>query len=180
MPTASSQSTPRPAAASKPSAEPAPQALTSPLPSSDAAPPSDATPAPATANSAAEKLRPEQLRRIEAYSTRGQPLLVERIAATREVLQRTPDAAYSVELYLTLNTDPARIERFLMRARDLVGLSNVYVIPLTGGGRTRIWVIYGIFDSVAEAEAAAQRLPPKYREAFRTVVRDFAELRGSL
>jgi hypothetical protein len=107
-------------------------------------------------------------------------LLVERIAATRDALQRTPDAAYSVELFLTVNPDPARIERFLMRARGLVSLSDVYVIPLTGARNTRIRVVYGIFDSRREAEAAAQGLPPKYKKAFQTIVREFAELRRSL
>ncbi len=136
--------------------------------------------APPAAKTVAEHLRPEQLRRIDAYPTRNHPLLVERIAATRDALQRTPDAAYSVELFLTVNPDPARIERFLMRARGLVSLSDVYVIPLTGARNTRIRVVYGIFDSRSEAEAAAQGLPPKYKKAFQTIVREFAELRRSL
>ncbi len=143
----------------------------------------DAAQAPPAAKTMADHLRPEQLRRIDAYATRGQPLLIERIAATRDALQRTPDAAYSVQLFLTSNPDPARIEQFLMRARDFVSLSSVYVIPLTGARHTRIRVVYGIFDSRGEAEAAAQGLPPeftKYKKGFNTVVRDFAELRRTL
>ncbi len=108
------------------------------------------------------------------------PLLVERIAATRELLQRTPDAAYSVELYVTVNTEPVRVEGFLRRARDLVPLSNVYVIPLTNGKPVRVWVVYGVFATPAEAQEAAQRLPPKYKKAFSTAVRDFAALRRPL
>jgi len=154
----------------------------SPVPTlSTAAPPGpdDAKARPATPI-VVVRLRPEQIQRIETYSTRGQPLLVERIAATRDVLQTAPDSAYSVELYLTQNTDPARIERFLRRARDLGLLSDVYVIPLTDRKPTHLRVVYGVYGTRAEAEAAAQGLPSKYKKAFDTVVRDFAELRRSL
>jgi septal ring-binding cell division protein DamX len=159
---------------------PAPAASPVPTQSTAAPPrPDDAKARPATPI-VAVRLRPEQIQRIETYSTRSQPLLVERIAATRDVLQTAPDSAYSVELYLTQNTDPARIERFLRRARTLVLLSDVYVIPLTDRKPTRVWVGYGVYGTRAEAEAAAQGLPSKYKKAFDTVVRDFAELRRSL
>jgi MSHA biogenesis protein MshM len=126
------------------------------------------------------RILPKQIERIEAYSTGGMPLLAERIAATREVLQSAPDDAFSIELYRTLNTDPARIERFLIRARSLETLSGIYVIPLTGRGRTRVWVLYGFFPTRAEAEQAAQRLPQPYRGDFQLRVRNFAELRKTI
>jgi type II secretory pathway predicted ATPase ExeA len=158
----------------------APAASRVPMEAAAAAPRPDAANAPPATKPVAElaeHLRPEQLRRIDAYATGGQPLLVERIAATRELLQRTPDAAYSVELYVTVNTEPVRVEGFLRRARDLVPPSTVYVIPLTNGKPVRVWVVYGVFGTRAEAEDAAQRLPPKYKNAFSTAVRDFAALR---
>lgn len=126
------------------------------------------------------RLLPKQIERIEAYSTGGMPLLAERIAATREVLQSAADDAFSIELYRTLNTDPARVERFLIRARRLGTLSRLYVIPLTHPSPTRVWVLYGVFETRAEAQEAAKGLPQQYRGDFQLRARDFAELRKTL
>ena len=125
-------------------------------------------------------LRPDQAGRIEGYSADGQPLLAKRIAATREVLERAPDGGYSIELYITENSDPARMERFLLRAREIVPLEKLFVIPIGVGGHYRLRVLFGEFDSAEEAEAAARRLPPRYLEAFRTSVRSFGELRAEI
>jgi len=123
------------------------------------------------------RLLPEQIERMEAYDTRGMRLLGERIAATREALQTAPDDAVCIELYLTLNTDPARIERFLIRARGLATLDEMYVIPLTRSSPTRVWVVYGKFATRAAAEEAARRLPAVYHKDFGLALRDFAALR---
>jgi type II secretory pathway predicted ATPase ExeA len=126
------------------------------------------------------QLRPDQERRLSGYSPAGQKLLAERIGATREVLDRADDERYSIELFITDNTDPARMERFLMRARDLVPLDQLYVIPMSSGGEYRLRVLFGEFASREEAAAADKRLPPKYQSAFRTSVRSFGELRGQI
>ena len=124
-------------------------------------------------------LTENQRRRLQAYATAGQKLLSERISATRELLDRTPDDRYSIELFITENPAPARMERFLMRARDMVPLSDVYLIPM-GTKAQRMRVIYGSFESEREAEQAERRLPPKYQQAFRAVPRSFAELRKQM
>src|SRR5439155_3961291 len=98
-------------------------------------------------------LNAEQARRLERYSPAGQRLLADRIAATRKVLQRAPDEGYSIELFVTENSDPARMERFLARARDLVPLEELFVIPMAGGGNYRLRVVYGEFASRDEAAA---------------------------
>jgi MSHA biogenesis protein MshM len=126
------------------------------------------------------QLDPNQLRRLERYSPAGQKLLAERLAATRELLQRAPDGHYAVELFVTNNTDPARMERFLVRARDLVSLEDLYVIPLPGGAPHRLRVVFGAFENRGQALDAGKRLPPKYQQAFRTSPRSFAELRGQI
>jgi type II secretory pathway predicted ATPase ExeA len=125
-------------------------------------------------------LRPDQVRRLSGYSPAGQRLLAERIAATHELLERVPDEQFAIDLYITENTDPARMERFLMRARDLVPLGELFVIPLAGGGQYRLRVIFGAFPSRAAAIEAGKRLPPRYQEAFRPSPRRFAELRGQI
>jgi type II secretory pathway predicted ATPase ExeA len=130
--------------------------------------------------STAPRLSAGQLRRLKAYPTSGYKLLGERIAATRELLERSPDERYAIELYVTENSDPARMERFLMRARDMVPLAELYVIPLAGDGHYRLRVMLGEFESREQAFEAARRLPPKYQQAFRTSPRSFGELRSQI
>ena len=125
-------------------------------------------------------LEPERARRLDGYSPGPQRLLAERIAATREVLDSSPDEHYALELFITENTDPARMERFLLRAREMVPLEELFVIPMPAGKQYRLRVVFGDFASREEALAAEKRLPPKYQDAFRTAPRSFAELRGQI
>jgi type II secretory pathway predicted ATPase ExeA len=125
-------------------------------------------------------LEPDQVQRLTGYSAGSQRLLAERIAATRAVLQTSPDGHFAVELFVTDKTDPARMERFLLRARDLVPLDELFVIPMVVGKQYRLRVVLGDFPSLDEALAAEKRLPPKYHGAFRTAPRSFGELRGQI
>jgi hypothetical protein len=125
-------------------------------------------------------LNPDQLRRLASYSAGGQRLLGERLAATRGLLEKADDERWALELYVTENSDPARMERFLIRARELVPLEEVYVVPVAGGGQYRLWVLFGDFASREDAAAAGRRLPPRYQEAFRATPRSFGELRRQL
>jgi len=122
-------------------------------------------------------LSQSQRRRLQAYATDGYKLLTERLAATRELLEQAPDQSYALELFVTDNTDPARMERFLVRARDLVPLSELFLIPV---GHQRLRVIYGTFDNPQQAREAERRLPPKYQQAFRASARSFGELRKQM
>jgi hypothetical protein len=81
---------------------------------------------------------------------------------------------------MTDNSDPARMERFLLRAREYVPLRELFVIPMESASQYRLRVIYGEFSSRDEAAAAEKRLPPRYQQAFRTSLRSFAELRGQI
>jgi MSHA biogenesis protein MshM len=126
------------------------------------------------------QLSAEQARRLAGYSPEGRKLLAERLAATRGLLERADDERYAVELFITDNTDPERMEGFLARAREMVPLDEVYVIPIAGGGHYRLWVVYGDFASREEALAAGKKLPPRYQQAFRAVPRSFADLRRHL
>ena len=126
------------------------------------------------------QLTAAQAKRLDSYSAGGQKLLSERLAATREVLDAAPDDAYSIELFVTDNGEPGRMERFLQRARDLVPLDQVFVIPMASGGRTRLRVLYGAFPSAAQALEARKHLPPRYQQAFRISARSFGELRRQM
>jgi MSHA biogenesis protein MshM len=134
------------------------------------------TTAPAAAP-AAQLLSKDQLARLESFRPEGHALLGARLAASREKLRSAPDAHYTLELYVTDNSDPARLERFLVRARDLVPLESVFLVPLPASGRYRIWALYGDFPSREAASLAAKRLPPLYQRSFPLEPRSFAELR---
>src|SRR3972149_3891941 len=108
------------------------------------------------------------LRRIPGSRPAGQPLLAERLAATRDRLERVAAERYAIELFITENTDPARMERFLVRARELALLQDLFVIPMPGGGKYRLRVVYGEFASREDAREAERGLPPRYQQAFRT------------
>jgi MSHA biogenesis protein MshM len=125
-------------------------------------------------------LAPEQVRRLLAYPTGASRLLKERIAATRERLEGAPDSHWSLELFVTDNSDAARTERFLLRARDMVPLEDVYVIPVLAGRQYRIRVTFGMYSTREEALQAARRLPPKYQRAFQIEPRSFGELRAAV
>jgi type II secretory pathway predicted ATPase ExeA len=158
---------------------PAPEPAPAPVPAAPRIAPQAAAPAPAAA-APAPRLDARQLQRLEGYAAGRNPLLLGSLAAARKRLLEEPDAGHSLELYLTDNSDPDRVERFLMRARELVPLENVYIVPLENGGRYRIWALYGAYPDREAALKAAAALPPKYREAFRTVPRSFAEVRRAL
>jgi MSHA biogenesis protein MshM len=165
------------APAAKPPAAPPVAPPAAPLPEKAAEAQAPAPPEAAPAS----RLSEAQARRLAGYSPGGQRLLGERIAASRELLGRAPDSSYALELFNTDNVDPARMERFLQRARDMVRIEELAVIPMAaGGGEYRLRVIYGRFDSRDAALEAGTRLPPRYQEAFRAVPRSFAELRSQI
>lgn len=145
-----------------------------------------AAPEPAPAKSKllelenASRLGPDAASRLASYRAGDNRLLKERLEATRALLEREPDESYSIELFSTENTDPGRVERFLIRARNLVPLDDVYVLPQSSGGKRKIRVTYGGYPDRNAAAQAVERLPPKYRQAFQTELRTFAELRASI
>jgi MSHA biogenesis protein MshM len=144
------------------------------------APPAQPDPVPEAEKEPEPRLSQEQLARLERYSAAGHRLLAERLAATRALLGETDDERHAIELYVTENSDPARMERFLLRAREMVPLEELHVIPVVEGGQYRLWVLFGDFASREEAAAATRRLPPRYQEAFRATPRSFGELRRQL
>ncbi|MBC7802628.1 MAG: AAA family ATPase [Candidatus Parcubacteria bacterium] len=180
VPAAPAQATAEPP---PPSAVPAPEEA-KPPPSEDtqgAAKPSSLPPAPeASEKLSVPLLAPEKLRRLEGYSPGRNPLLRERIASAREKLLSEPDSSYGIELFVAENSEGARAERFLVRAGELVPLTEIQVIPVATGARYFLRVTYGAYPSREAALEAIKRLPPKYQKAFQLEPRSFAELRAAI
>src|SRR5262245_6562245 len=180
---------PPPAPAPKPPVPAAPVQL-APLPTPEPAAPPKVEPLPeppksspkssAKPSSKASFLSAEQMRRLAGYSPDGQRLLAERLAATRALLDRADDERFALEFFITANPDPERMEGFLERARKVVALGELHVIPVRAGGQYRLWVLYGDYASSEEAAAAARQLPARYQDAFRAGPRSFGELRRHL
>jgi MSHA biogenesis protein MshM len=126
------------------------------------------------------RLGEDAAKRIAEYETGPNRLLRARIEATRNHVGREPDGSYSIELFSTDNSDPGRLERFLTRAKQLVDLEEILVLPQGNQGRYRIRVTFGRYPDRTTAERAAEDLPAKYKQAFRSELRTFAELRSSL
>jgi type II secretory pathway predicted ATPase ExeA len=166
-----------------PPASPAPAAPTAAAPVAAATaqePPRPEAPPAEPEKPAPPLLAPEQLRRFDGYRPGDNRLLRERLAATREMLLGSPDTSCSIELFFTENSDAARTERFLVRARELVPLGEVYVIPVSAGSRYFLRVTYGSYPDRETCAAAARQLPPKYQQAFALVLRNYAELRAAI
>lgn len=160
-------------------AETAPAAATA-----AAAPASAPAPTPPTATVTPAPppswLNREARGRMAGYAPGRNALLGARLEATMSTLDRAPDDHYALELYISDNNDPARVERFLARAQQFVPIENVHIVPLLSGGRYRIWALYGVYPGREVAAQAAKELPERYRRAFPLVPRTFAELRRVL
>lgn len=184
---------PQPATPAKAAVPAAPAARPeAPLPGPPALPPT--TPeVPAPVSPPSDKALPEppprapgprltqaQLHRFSGYSPGPSRLLKERLAATRTRLLEAPDEHHTIELFVAENADPARTERFLLRAREMVPLKDILVVPVPDGTRYLLRVTFGDFATREAAMDAQARLPPKYQQAFVPAPRSFAELRADL
>jgi septal ring-binding cell division protein DamX len=69
------------------------------------------------------------------------------------------------------------MERFLIRARNLVDLSNLYVHIVKNGDKAKFRVTYGAYPSRDDAAAAITQLPEKYQSAFHPELFTFADFR---
>ncbi len=112
-----------------------------------------------------------------SIDTAGNKLLAQRIAAAKTMLKSANGEEISIQLFITDDVRPARIERFLERAGQLVKLANVYVIPVRTGKQPRFWVLYGAYASPAEANAALARMPAKYKSSFKLRLVPMSEVR---
>ncbi|BCT66622.1 AAA family ATPase [Nitrosospira sp. NRS527] len=114
---------------------------------------------------------------IAGVELAGNALLEQRIEATTNTMRKTDKSFYTIQLFATDNIQPDRMERFLIRARSQVDLSDLYVHPVSNGNQAKFIVTYGIYPSRDEADAAVAGLPEKYQSSFQPALYALSELR---
>lgn len=122
-----------------------------------------------TLSSKMAESRPERVvqRKADDATTFEQyPILQQRIEAAQNAFAQASADDISIQLFLTDEVRPPRIERFLTRAAKLMNLEEIYVYPVKIGGQARFRVFYGIYPSQQEARAAVSQLPARYAESF--------------
>jgi len=94
------------------------------------------------------------------------PVLQQRIEAAQSAFALASADDFSIQLFLTDEVRPPRIERFLTRAAKLMNLEEIYVYPVKISGQPRFRVFYGIYPTQQEARQAMSQLPTRYAETF--------------
>lgn len=93
-------------------------------------------------------------------------LLQQRLDATGQMLIAAPMGTVNIQLFYTESVQPERMEGFLLRARKLGVLEEIYVLPIRLRGNDAFRVLYGAYPNGSEARAAIAQLPQRYLEAF--------------
>lgn len=106
----------------------------------------------------------------------GYELLEQRVKATIKTMSMTDKDSYTIQLFATNNVQPGRMERFLVRARGLIDLSDLYVHPVSNGDQAKFIVTYGIYHDREEANVAVAQLPEKYQSAFQPELYTLSEI----
>jgi type II secretory pathway predicted ATPase ExeA len=114
---------------------------------------------------------------IAGVKLTGFKLLEQRVESTIKTMETVNGNQYTIQLFSTENIQPDRMERFLIRARNLVDLSNLYVHIVKNGDKAKFRVTYGAYPSRDDAAAAITQLPEKYQSAFHPELFTFADFR---
>ncbi len=93
-------------------------------------------------------------------------LLEQRLDATRAMLNSAAKGSASIQLFYTESGQPERMEGFLMRAKKLGKLDEIYVLPIKLRGHEAFRVLYGVYANSEEARDGMAQLPERYLEAF--------------
>lgn len=105
------------------------------------------------------------------------PTLAERIAATKEWLQRTPDGHYFIQLLITDASNHREVADFIAANAKALELPQIRVYRSSFGGSERLGVIYGDYASRAQANIALAMLGEISRSS-QPYVRAVARLRS--
>jgi len=118
--------------------------------------------APAQARAAAAQPAPDAAPASDgprAPKAKPRNLLEQRLAETRAWLERVDPRHFSIQLLATDARQRRNLEHFLERRVRDGHLARVYVYQTRINGREWFGVLYGEFESVAEARSALRELP---------------------
>ncbi len=127
-------------------------------------PPSSVAPTNAMATNSTKPIPPKALEN-QQISASGS-LLEQRLEATKTMLAQVGKNGVSIQLFYTEDARPARIERFLTRAKSLGKLSEIYILPIKINGKESFRVLYGAYANNEAARAGIKNLPKRYKDAF--------------
>ncbi len=94
------------------------------------------------------------------------PLLRQRLDATRAALAAAKPDDLSIQLFYTDDVRPERMEHFLERAQRLGKLGEIYIVPVKLNGRDGYRVLFGRYASADAARTGMRTLPQRYKDAF--------------
>lgn len=82
------------------------------------------------------------------------------------MLAQVAKGGFSIQLFYTEDIRPARLERFLIRAKSMEKLSEIYIVPVKTNNKEIYRVLYGIYANKEEAHVGIKNLPKRYADAF--------------
>jgi septal ring-binding cell division protein DamX len=115
----------------------------------------------------AEKATPDKAESILSLkkTTNPAPLLKQRLQATRKAI-KSNKGGIGVQLFYTNDVRPEHMEQFLVRAKKLDTLKDIYILPISINGNEGYRVLCGIYPDSESASAGIEKLPKRYKEAF--------------
>lgn len=108
----------------------------------------------------------------------GLPLVSQRLQASERWLAGADDGALTIQLLLSQDDDPGKLEKLLSDQPYNELISNIYLQRSEVNGRQRWSLLYGAFDSRSKALAALADLPERVR-LHQPYLRSIAALRTS-
>jgi hypothetical protein len=88
-----------------------------------------------------------------------QQLLDQRLEQTRKLLASERRPAFSIQILQAKGSYKGKLERLLKQEIPAALLDEIYIYPLRHNNRNLLTVLYGAFDSFAEAQKRLQALP---------------------
>jgi len=102
-------------------------------------------------------------------------LLQQSLRATKTWLRDEPAGHLSLLIETMPASDKDGLETFLRNTRSAIGLAEVHAVPLRRGGENKIAIVYGSFDTLAQAQRVQTLLAE--RGAFKPLIRDIQDMR---
>ncbi len=120
----------------------------------------------ASPKSAAKPTQPAKVSKKAVATAVKTPLLEQRLDTTQTMLSAATQQNASIQLFYTDDRHPARMERFLGRARKLGVLAEIYIVPIKLRGKGGYRILFGYYADSDAAREGMNDLPQRYKEAF--------------